>query len=167
MYRCLLGEKVSIFCFAQVSCCQVKDRNAFLKSASEYKGLKIWCCLFHLKNSKCFPKWLINRPVLCEAGSVCWAPALGMKTKLNQRKINVSRWIWGREVSPAQAELVHMAFQVKLLPVSGCSRIQCDKAAHLQWRPAHAGMKWRWLWTFPSLGLRVVPTGISGPMSII
>lgn len=40
------GGKVSIFYFAQVSCCRVKDRNAFLKSATEAKVLKIQCCLF-------------------------------------------------------------------------------------------------------------------------
>lgn len=151
MYRCLLGEKVSIFCFAQVSCCQVKDRNAFLKSASEYKGLKIWCCLFHLKNSKCFPKWLINRPVLCEAGSVCWAPALGMKTKLNQRKINsLDESEAGRFLQPKQNWYTwHFklnSFQSRAAPGFSVTRRHTfsDDRPMLEWSGDDYGLFHRW-----------------------
>lgn len=51
-------------------------------------------------------------------------PTLGMKTKLNQRKINVTRWICGRNASPAQSRTgPHGSCKLNSLPASRCPTI--------------------------------------------
>lgn len=132
-----------LFC-RKVSCCRVKDRNAILKSATESKVLNIWCCLFHLRSSKSFPKsGSLILPYSREAGSILWAPTLEMKTKLNQRKINVTRWICGRNVSPAQSRVgTHSNFTLSSFQSHGAPRFKTTSKPHPSNEGSWPSLEW-------------------------
>ena len=119
------------FC-TKASCCQMKTRNVILKSATEFKVLNIWFCLLYLRSSKSFPKsGSLILPYSCEAGSILWAPTSGMKNKLNQRKINVTRWICGRNVSPAQSRVgTHSNFTLNSFQSHGAPRFKMTSKSY-------------------------------------
>lgn len=117
IYRCYWGKRfLPFFSLHKSATPKLRTETPFLESATESKVLKKkWCCLFHLRSCKCFPKSdSLILPCSCEAGSILWAPTLGIKTKLNQSKINVTGWIWDRN----EQNWYTRQFPIKLLPVS-------------------------------------------------